>query len=95
MLENLPRREALCGFPAEDGADQALGLGRERFGDVEVAPADLAEQRAGLDVMERIAPHEDGVKHDAQTPDISCLPRIAAVGIEDLRADIGWAAMFV
>lgn len=60
-----------------------------------MAPADFAEQRAGLDVMERIAAHEDGIKHDTQTPDISCLPRIAAVGIEDLRADIGWAAMFV
>lgn len=95
MLQNLTRGEALRGFPTEDGADQALGLGCERLGDVEVAPANFAEQRAGLNVMERVAPHEDGIKHDAQTPDIGCLPRIAAIGIEDLRTDIGWAAMFV
>ena len=95
MLENLPRGEALCGFPSEDGADQALGLGRERLRDVEVASADFAEQRAGLNVVERVAPDEDGVQHDAQTPDISRLPRIAAVGIEDLRTDISWAAVFV
>lgn len=95
MLQDLPRGEALCGLPAENGADQALGLGCERLRDVEVAPADFAEQRARLNVMERVAPHEDGIQHDAQTPDVSCLPRIAAVGIKDLRTDIGWAAMFV
>lgn len=95
VLQDLPRGEALCGLPAQDGADQALGLGRECFGDVEVTPADFAEQRAGLNVMERVTPHKDGVKHDAQTPDISCLPRIAATGVEDLWTYIGWAAMFV
>lgn len=95
MLQNFPRGEAFSGFPAEDGADQALGLGRERLRDVEVAPADFAEQRSGLDVVERIAPHQDRVKHDAQTPDISCLPRIAAVGVEDFRTDVSRAAMFV
>lgn len=95
MLQDLPRGEALCGFPAEDGADQTLGLGCERFRDVEVAPADFAEQRAGLNVVERVAPHKDGVKHDTQAPDVSCLSRIAAVGVEDLGTDIGRAAMFV
>lgn len=95
MLQNLPRGEALCGFPAEDGADQALGLGRERFGDVEVAAADFTEQGAGLNVMERVAAYEDGVKHDAQAPDVGRLPRIAAVGVEDLGTDVSRAAMFV
>lgn len=95
MCQDLPRGEAFGGFPAEDGADQALGLGRERLGDVEVASADFAEQRSGLNVVEGIAPHEDRVKHDAQTPDIGCLPRIAAVGVEDFRTDVSRAAMFV
>lgn len=95
MLQNLPRGEALRRLPTEDGADQALGLGCQRFWDVEVAPADFAEQRAGFDIVERVAPHEDGIKHDAQAPDVSCLPRVAAAGIEDLGADVGRAAMFI
>lgn len=95
MRQNLPGGEAFGGFPAEDGADQALGLGRERLGDVEVASADFAEQRSGLDIVEGIAPHEDGVKHDAQAPDVGRLPRIAAVGVEDFRTDVSRAAVFV
>lgn len=95
VLEDLPRGEALRGLSAEERTDQALGLGRERLGDVEVAAADLAEQRAGLHVVEGIAPHKDGVKHDAQAPDVSRLPRVAAVGVEDLGTDIGRAAVFV
>lgn len=95
VLEDLPRGKALRGLSAEERPDQALGLGCERLGDVEVAAADLAEQRAGLHVMEGIAPHKDGVKHDAQAPDVSRLPRVAAVGVEDLGTDISRASVFV
>lgn len=95
VLQNLSGGEALGGLPAQYGADQALGLRRQRLWDVEVAPADFAEQRSRLDVVERVAPHQDGVKHDAEAPHIGRLARIAAVGVEDLGANVGRAAMFV
>lgn len=95
VLQYLPGGESLRGLPTQDGANQALGLGCERVGDVEVTPADFAEQRARLDIMEGVPPNEDGVKHDAQAPDVSCFTRIAAIGVEDLRTYVGWAAMFV
>lgn len=95
VLQDLPGGEALCRIPTQYGAYQAFGLWRQRLRDVKVAPADFAEQRSGLDVVERVAPHQDGVKHDAQAPDVGRLARIAAAGVEDLRADVGRTAMFV
>lgn len=45
--------------------------------------------------MERVASDQDGVEHDSEAPDVGGFPRVALVGIEDLWADVGWAAMFV
>lgn len=95
VLQDLSGGEALGGLPAQYGADQALGLRGQRLGDVEVAPADFAEERPRLHVVERVAPHQDGVKHDAEAPHVGRLARIAAVGVEDLGANVRRAAVFV
>lgn len=95
MVQDLPRGEALRRLSPQDATDEASRLGRQRLGDAELAAADLAEERAGLHVVEGIAAHEDGVEHDAQAPHVRRLAGVAAVRVEDFGADVGRTAMLV
>lgn len=95
MVQNLLRGQPLRGLPPQDASDEALGLGRQSLWNVELATPDLAEEGTGLNVMERVAPHQHGVQHDTQAPHIGGLARVAAAGVQDLGADVGWAAVLV
>lgn len=94
--QDLPGRQAFVGVATQKAANQALGLGREGVGNVEVAAANLAEEGQGLGVVERVSAHQHGVQHYAQTPHVRRLARVARLrGGEDLGADVGRTAMFV
>lgn len=95
MVQNLLGGQPLRGLPPQDAPDEALGLGRQSLWNVELATPDLAEEGTGLNVMERVPPDQHGVEHHSQAPHISCFARVAAIGVQDLRADVGWTAVLV
>ena len=95
MVQNLLGGQPLRGLPPQDAPDEALGLGRQSLWNVELATPDLAEEGTGLNVMERVPPNQHGVEHHSQAPHVSCFARVAAIGVQDLRADIRRAAVLV
>lgn len=95
MVQNFLRGQPLRGLPSQDASDEALGLGRQSFWNVELAPADLTEEGTGLNVMKRVAPDQHGVQHHPQAPHVRCLARVTAAGVQDLWADVSWAAMLI
>ena len=95
MVQNFLRGQPLGRFPPQDASDEALGLGRQSLWNVELATSDLAEEGTGLNVMERVPPYQHGVQHHSQAPHVSGFARVAAAGVQDLRAHISRAAMLV
>lgn len=45
--------------------------------------------------MEGVAPHQKGVEHHPKAPNVRCLSGVGPRGVQNLRAHIGWAAVFV
>ena len=96
VLGDLARSQPLRGLAPQQTAQQALGLRRHRVRDRELAPLDLAEQGQGLGVMEGVAPHQHGVEHHPEAPDVGGPARVAPpAGAEDLGGDVGGAAVLV
>lgn len=94
--ENFTSREPLGWVTAQKTANEAASLGRQGVGNVEVTPADLAEEGEWLGIVKGVPPHQHGVQHHAQAPHIRRLARVACLRRrQDLRAHIGWTAMFV
>lgn len=45
--------------------------------------------------MKGVPPHQEGVEHHPEAPNVRRLSGVGPGGIQNLRAHVGWAAMFV
>ena len=94
MGESIRRGEPHLRLGLYQRPNEALRRSTEEIGHVEGAPADLAEDYRGRGVMKWIPPREHRVEDDAQRPAVGDHARVG-VAVEDLRADVGGAAVLV
>lgn len=95
MVQHLFRCQSLARVHPQEAPDEAFGFGGQVFGQCVAPPPDLAEQAAGLGVVEGVAAHQHGVQHHPEGPAVGSTAGVVAGRAEDLGADVGRAAVLV
>ena len=95
MLENFSRRESFRRFTTHHRANETLRFGRNCVWYCEMATPNLGEKNTGLSIVKRISTHKHRVQHDTQTPNVRGFAGVSTAGLQDLRAYVSGAAVFV
>lgn len=95
MVQDLFRCQSLARVHPQEAPNEAFGFGGEVLGQGVAPPPDLAEQAAGLGVVEGVTANQHRVQHHPEGPAVGGAARVVAGRAEDLRADVGRAAVLV